>query len=300
MDMHPEIFQIFNELNNEGKLKLRIQGFLKAQNNEYRSFLNTPSKGNRLNIIGLKFYADGALGSRGALLFGEYSDASGNYGLELLSKSELYKKAKIGIENGFAIAVHAIGDKANYNVLQVYQQLHLDGVASKTDILRIEHAQIIRPEDFELFSKYNIFAAVQPVHCLSDAKMARARIGERIQNSYPWSCFIENGIVISGGSDFPIESYDPIVGLNAFIHRIPFNENVAWVPEQLISPAEAIKAYTIGAHKMSGNDNIRGKILTGMDGDLTVLDKNICRCNNEELSSTQVKGVFINSELILK
>ncbi len=300
MDMHPEIFKIFNELNQSGKLKLRIQGFIKAQNDEYSSFFNSPIKHDRLNVVGLKFYADGALGSRGALLFDEYLDAPGAYGLELISKSQLYKKAKTGIENGFAIAVHAIGDKANFNVLEVYKQLHLDKVASYPDILRIEHAQIIRPQDVELFSKFNIFASVQPVHCLSDAKMARARIGDRIKNSYPWHSFLESGIVISGGSDFPIESFDPLIGIKAFINRIPFNENESWVPEQRISPAYAIQAYTLGAHKMSGNVKQRGAIVSGMDGDLTILDNNICQCDNHELLATTVKAVFINSELLFE
>lgn len=298
MDMHPEIFHILNELNQEGKLKLRIQGFLKAQNEEYLSAINSPYMDDKLNIIGLKFYADGALGSRGALLFDEYLDAPGKYGLELLTQSELFKKSKIGIEKGFAIAVHSIGDKANYNVLQVYQKLRNEKVASQNEILRIEHAQIIRPQDFDLFAKNNVFAAVQPVHCLSDAKMARARTGERINNSYPWSSLIDNGVVIGGGSDFPIETYDPLIGINAFIHRIPFNEEETWIPEQRISPEEALNAYTIGAHKLSGNEKLRGTISEGMDGDLTILNRNICQCNNEELLTTQVKGVFINSELI--
>ena len=195
----------------------------------------TTKKLRNFEIKGLKFYADGALGSRGALLIDGYSDDNGNSGISLIQDSDLFRIAEIGTNIGFEIATHAIGDLANRIVLDTYGKLRSQGVNVP---LRIEHSQMVHPNDILKFKEYNVTASIQPIHCISDEKMAESRIGERISYAYPWASLVQNGVNVIGGSDFPIESLDPLLGIQALV-----NPAIDWQESEKVCLDTALTIY---------------------------------------------------------
>lgn len=292
MDVHPSFLPIFREMAENGTLPVRVVSYLSAQNDEWDKENLLPAVGEFLQVAGIKFYADGALGSRGAALLQPYSDQSDTNGLFLIDEESLFSKAKLGIEAGWQIATHAIGDAANRMVLNVYERLRKAGFSSDDNLLRIEHAQIVHPEDLGRFIDNNIYAAVQPIHCSSDARMAEQRLGSRCTYAYPYRSLLKSGAVIGGSSDFPIESGNPLLGIDSFVRRIPFGENNTWYSDETISRVEALQSYTKFAHYLSGNEYRRGEIAYKFDSDFTVLDKNLLECSDNEIPNTQVVATY--------
>jgi len=297
MDVRPGLLPVFNKLDEAEKLGVKIQSYVQGQENEWLGEKVEVSYGKKHNIIGVKFYADGALGSSGAALLEPYSDEPENSGLLLLSEAELIDKAGKAIDAGFDIAVHAIGDAANRLVLNAFKKLKETGRATRDTILRIEHAQMVHPMDVKIFSEQQIFAAIQPIHCLSDAVMARKRTGGRIDYSYPWQTLLSSGAIIAGGSDFPIESHNPLMGIDAFVNRIPFGEKTTWVGSERLNVEDALAAYTINAHQLSGNEQVRGKIEVGREADFTLLDKDITKVDKSEILEARVLATIINGQI---
>ena len=299
LDLHPDNAGVFIELDRENKLPIKIKAYLSAQKDEWKYYDYSPVSFNNFTICGLKFYADGALGSRGAAMFDKYNDAD-TKGLLLIEPDELFQKAKAGLENGFHIAVHAIGDRANSMVLTTFSKLIDDKIADNKSLLRLEHAQTIRTEDLKLLKSKNIITSVQPVHCLSDAPMAEKRLGENCKYAYPWNSVLQNGGRIVAGSDFPIENHNPFIGIDAFIRRVPFDRSENWYPEERISRKEALGAYCITPNKIFDDDFHYSDELIGMTADLTILDKNLLECDEKDIAKTKavatvVNGIIINS-----
>lgn len=291
MDVNPRFLPLYRDMAEAGTLPVRIVSYVSAQNDEWDKENLLPAVGEFLQVAGIKFYADGALGSRGAALLENYSDAQ-TQGLWLLDAETLYQKAKTGLDAGWQIATHAIGDAANRLVLDVYERLRNDGYSKDDNILRIEHAQIVHPSDYTRFSSLGVFAAVQPIHCISDALMAEQRLAERCNYSYPYNSLLQHKTIIGGGSDFPIESGDVLTGLDAFIRRIPFNSSEPWQSHEKITRINALQAYTTHAHVLSGNDYRRGLLETKYDADFTVLDTNILECAEKEITTAQVLATY--------
>ncbi|MDC1067982.1 amidohydrolase [Candidatus Kapabacteria bacterium] len=235
MDVHLEWLDIFIKLATENKLKIQVDQYYRGFDNKWIELGLKPIKINNLSIKGLKFFADGAIGSRGARLIDDYSDDPGNKGLLLISEKELYLKAKQACNVGFEVSTHAIGDAANRMVLDVYEKLRNDGF---NNILRIEHAQIVNPIDLPRFKELNIEAHIQPIHCISDDKMAEKRLGERVNHSYPWKSLIEDGVNVYGGSDYPIESCDPLLGLKSLL-----SPKIKWQEKEIPAIKDAFKIY---------------------------------------------------------
>ncbi len=270
MDVHLNHIQAYKELDNDNLLPIRLVQYIRGFDGEYKDIQPTPYSGNNLQIVGLKFYADGALGSRGALMIDKYNDAE-TYGLELISKEELYERASDGCKKGWDIAVHAIGDKANRNVLDVYERLRNK---SYDNILRVEHSQLVHPDDIERFAKLDVFASVQPIHCTSDKNMAIKRLGEDYKFAYPWKTLLNTGATLIAGSDFPIESHNPFFGIDAFINRIANNEELTWQEEETLTLQESLKSYCYTPHLASGNIN-SGTLETGKRADITIIDNDL-------------------------
>lgn len=236
MDVYLEWLPIFEYLAKESKLTLKIKSYIRAFDGEFLIKVPKPYIINNLSVTGLKFYADGALGSRGAALIEDYEDDKGNKGIFLIEENDFYDLALKGANLGFDIGTHAIGDNANRFTLDVYGKLRQAGVKNK---LRIEHCQMVHPADLIKFKDYKIDAAIQPIHCISDDKMALERIGQRVKYAYPWKSLIDLGIDVSGGSDFPIESLDPLLGIKALVEP-----NINWQENQKINLETAIKIYS--------------------------------------------------------
>jgi predicted amidohydrolase YtcJ len=287
MDVSPVQIPIFKKLDDEGYLPVRVRSYVSAQNNQWLRDNIKPYNGRNFSIEGIKFFADGALGSHGAALLKPYSDKKDSKGLILLQKESFLKNASLGIEAGFQVATHAIGDAAVRFVLDAYEILR----SKYSDaVLRIEHSQMIDPDDLLRFKELNIIAAVQPIHCISDAAtMAEPRLGlERCEYSYRWKSLISNGIMMLGGSDFPIESHNPLTGIDAFIHRKPIGSIDSWMPEEMINIDDALDTYTINNHKLFPEK--RGELLKGFDADFVVLKNNSFEINTNKVLATYVAG----------
>ena len=270
MDVNSQSHRTLIKLDREGKLKQKVYSFLSAQNEEYLDFEERKYKGKNYKVQGVKLYADGALGSRGAALHEKYNDQD-TLGLELMSVEEMYRISKVASEGNYDIAIHAIGDKAVSNVIEVYKRLREDAYKNN---LRIEHSQLVRNKDIDLYKKYDIIASVQPIHCVSDAEMADKRLGvvRAKEIAYPWKKFIDKNIDLIAGSDFPIESENVIVGIKAFVNRIPFKSSIPWNAEEILSIDESLRAYIVSPEEVVGSD--LSKIEIGNYAELLVIKGN--------------------------
>ncbi len=270
MDVEPERIESMMRAAERGALGLRCQVFLSGLEDRWRAFADPATLAPHLHSVGVKYFADGALGSRGALLLQPYSDAPETSGLQLLSADELESLAAPAIERGFAVATHAIGDGANRIVLDAYARLR---ARYPSALLRVEHAQIVHPEDLPRFAAIGAIPTMQSTHCTGDAAMAESRLGaERCAYAYGWRSLREQGVPLLGGSDFPIESADPLAGLRAYHFREPVPGNGAWHGQQAISRQDAVHAYTAWAPLGIPARPCRGRLEAGYDADLVVLD----------------------------
>lgn len=300
MDVAGDLLPIFSQLAERAELPIRVQSYVKAQDNEWMHEGLLPAVGEFFRVCGLKYYADGALGSRGAALLEPYSDAPHTKGIFLINEHDLYRRAKAGIEYQWDISTHAIGDAANRMVLNVYERLRKEGIADADTILRIEHAQIVHPDDVSRFAEWNVTAAVQPIHCISDAAMARERLGGRCEYGYPWRSLRNSGIALAAGSDFPIESADPLLGMDAFVQRIPFGEVRGWFDKECLTRQEALFSYTLWAHEAAGMGYRRGIIQPKFDADIVIHNANIAHCPISEITSTMVVATYTAGALRYK
>ncbi len=270
MNVEPERLEPMAIASERGGLGgLRCNVFLAAQGEEWRSFGPPARLTPDIDVVGVKYFMDGALGSRGAFLLEPYADAPETCGIRLLTSEELHDLALEPMSLGFAVATHAIGDAANRLALDACARLR---PRDREAILRIEHAQIVHPSDRRRFAELGVLPSMQPTHCTSDARMAERRLGaERCGHAYSWRSLRELGLPIPAGSDFPIESPDPLAGLRAFSFREPEPGGPAWYGEERISQQEAIDAYTTWPTLGIPGGPRRGRLEEGYEADLTVL-----------------------------
>lgn len=286
MNVEPERLEAMTRVADGGELLLRCRLFLSGMNDEWRVVPRPSVLAPNLDTVGVKFFADGALGSRGALLLEEYSDAP-TRGLQLIARDDLVERAAPALQAGYGVATHAIGDGANRLVLDAYQQLRS---LYPEGLLRIEHAQIVHLDDLHRFAELNVIPSVQPVHCVSDAAMAVTRLGPaRCRTAYRWRSLLETGVPLIGGSDFPIESPDPRVGIAAFIDRRAVGSTHPWYPDETIDPDSAVRAYTEWAQRGVPGRSPRGRLEPGYDADIVVVDGD--PLDGGEIVATFVGGV---------
>ena len=249
-----------------------------------------------LTIRAVKIYLDGALGSHGAALLKPYSDDSKNCGLILEDLENVKKDIKTFNKLGFQSAIHCIGDKANRLALDLYSQS-----GNKECRNRIEHAQMIHRKDIPRFAELGVLPCMQPIHCTSDMGWLPHRIGKvRLDETYPWNSLIQAGSIISGGSDAPIESPDPLKGIYAAVTRRDEQGNPSggWQGHETVSIENAIKMYTEWAAYASFEENVKGQIKKGFTADFTVLDKDLLKIHPSEILNTKVKMTVVNGEVV--
>ncbi|MCF6241018.1 MAG: amidohydrolase [Bacteroidales bacterium] len=286
---------LIDSLQKSGKLKIRIYAMLNPTKENADYFIAKGIyKTDFLNVRSIKLYADGALGSRGACLLHPYHDDPGNYGFLISGIDFLDSLCHLAYENNYQINTHAIGDSANRVMLNLYGK-YLKGKNDKR--WRIEHAQVIAPEDFKLFNEYSVVPSVQPTHATSDMYWAEARLGsERIKYAYAYKNLLNQNGWIAAGSDFPVEEINPLFGFYAAVVRKDQNnwpEN-GFEPENAISREEALKAMTIWAAKSNFEENEKGSIELGKFADFVVTDKDIMASVPETLYKIKVLNTFIN------
>ncbi|MCE2503019.1 MAG: amidohydrolase [Chlorobi bacterium] len=286
MTVHHHWLEPMTQLAESGGMSIRCNAFLDGENQRWRAVPVPRNLGPNLEIVGVKFFSDGALGSRGAYLLEPYNDAPDTYGIRMMETEEIVVASREPLEAGYGIAIHAIGDGANRLVLDAYEGLR---PVYPDALLRIEHAQIVHPDDVPRFAALNVIPTIQPTHCTSDAKMAEARLGEeRCLYAYGWRSLREHGAPLLGGSDFPIESPDPLLGLRAFVNREALSG--AWYPEQRISRTDALRAYTEWPPLGLPQRPNRGRLEPGCNADLVVLSGDPFEDDDVRVVMTIVRG----------
>ncbi len=274
MGIGPEEDALYRELAAAGELRMRVvayadQGWLSRDLST-----RTPDRiaaDARYVLRGVKLYADGALGSRGAALLADYSDRPGHRGLMQQPPEELTALCRRCVEGNWQIATHAIGDAANRAVLDAYAKV-LAGAPARDRRLRIEHCQIVAPEDIARFAELGVVASMQPTHATSDMPWVPERIGSaRLPGAYAWRRFLDAKVALAFGSDFPVERVEPTLGLFAAITRqdLAGQPVGGWLPEQRLSLAEALQAFTQGAAWACHREGHLGRIAPGYRADLT-------------------------------
>ncbi len=252
-----------------------------------------------LTARSIKLYSDGALGSRGAALLEDYSDAPGNKGLLIESAETLTQYANKAANCGLQVNIHAIGDRGNRVTLDALTQV--DKISSNPGRHRIEHSQVIAEQDFQRFKSLNLIASVQPTHATSDMYWAEDRVGsERIKGAYAWQTFRELGIPLALGSDFPVERPDPLHGFYAAITRQDHEgwPDKGWHPDQSLTRQEALHGFTLGAAFAAFQEQQLGSIEVGKFADFTLLSHDIMKIPAEKILETKVRATYINGKQV--
>ena len=270
---------VLRGLERDGRLPVRVYAILDGGDDELLAaeFGNGPwrSRGGMLAVRAVKLYADGALGSRGAALSAPYSDEPGSRGLDVTTSARLADVIRRAAKAGFQPCVHAIGDAAVTRTLDIYEQVLGAGSTLRP---RIEHAQIVRPEDVPRFAKLGVIAAVQPTHCTSDMPWAPRRLGaERTPWAYRWRSLLAAGARLELGSDVPVESPDPRLGMWAAVTRRP-PEGTAepgWNLPEALTRAEAIAGFTAWPAYAAFEEGWRGAIAPALAADFTIVDRSL-------------------------
>ena len=251
----------------------------------------------KLRLNGVKLYLDGALGSRGAWLKEPYADDPGNTGLPLLSDTQLRNLMSRGALEDYQVAVHAIGDAANAEVLSAIEELSESYHGDRR--WRIEHAQIVSPEDIERFGEYGIIASMQPVHQTSDRTMAEARLGpDRLAGAYAWERLKDAGARLALGSDAPVESANPFVGMAVAMTRVDGDglPPGGWFPQERLSRKDAWRGFTSDAAYAGFAEGRFGQLVKGEKADFVVIDRDIARISPEEIRDTQVLETWVGGK----
>ena len=254
-----------------------------------------------LSARSIKLYSDGALGSRGAALLSDYSDAPGNKGLLIESQETLSEYATKAANCGLQVNIHAIGDRGNKVTLDVLSDVST--VKSNEGRHRIEHSQVVAPADFERFKSLGLIASVQPTHATSDMYWAEERVGaERIKGAYAWRKFINLGIPLALGSDFPVEQPDPLHGFYAAVARQDHKQWPAggWYPQEKLTREEALYGFTLGAAYAAFQEDKIGSIEVGKYADFTLLSKDIMTIPEADILATKIVATYINGEEVYR
>lgn len=255
---------------------------------------------NHLTVRAVKRLADGALGSRGAWLLAPYADAPGSTGLNTYSMKELERTAEIAVANGYQLGVHAIGDRANREVLDVYARV-LARHPKKDLRFRVEHAQHLDPADVPRFATLPVLAMMQGIHCPSDAPFVVARLGEKRarEGAYAWRRVLDAGARIGNGTDAPVEDVDPIASIHASVTRQP-KSGPAFFPEQRMTRMEALRSYTAANAYAAFEEGMKGTLAPGMLADVVVLSKDLSAVPDEEIPSTRVLATILGGKVVFE
>lgn len=289
---------LIDSLQKGNQLKMRIYVMLEVTESKDLNPNIEKIKTERLNFRSLKMYADGALGSRGALLLKPYSDAKSQQGIQVATNEFINEACNFAYANGFQLNAHAIGDSAVRILLNSYGNV----LKEKNDLRwRIEHSQIVDENDFELYGKYSIIPSVQPTHATSDMFWADERLGnERIKNAYAYKKLLEENGWIAGGSDFPIENINPLLGFYAAVFRVDSEgkPDGGFQMENALTREEALKAMTIWAAKVAFEENEKGSLEAGKFADFVVYDKDFMTIPAKEIPELKTLKTFLSGKEI--
>jgi predicted amidohydrolase YtcJ len=250
-------------------------------------------------VRAIKKIMDGALGSRGAWMLQPYTDKPGWTGLNTTSLAEIREAAQLAMANGYQLCVHAIGDRANRETLDIFEHAFATNPSKKDLRWRVEHAQHLSAQDIPRFGKLGVIASMQGIHCTSDAPYVLARLGpERAkEGAYVWQKLMKSGAIVANGTDAPVEDVDPIPNYYASVTRKTKDGSVFY-PDQRMTRMEALKSYTINGAYAAFEERNRGSLKVGKYGDITVLSKDILTVPDEELRSAKVVYTIVGGKVL--
>ena len=254
-----------------------------------------------LTVRAIKKQIDGALGSRGAWLLAPYSDKPESSGLETTKIAEIDETARLAMQNGFQLCVHAIGDRANRETLNIFERAFKANPTKKDLRWRVEHAQHISAQDIPRFGKMGVIASMQGIHCTSDAPYVLERLGEARarEGAYAWQKLMKTGAVIANGTDAPVEDVDPIPSYYASVSR-KLKDGTVFFPDQRMSRMEALKSYTINGAYAAFEENNRGSLKPGKYADITVLSKDILTVPEDEIPTAKVVYTIVGGKVLYR
>jgi predicted amidohydrolase YtcJ len=296
--------ELYREALTRGELKLALYVMLEGTEPELlaRFFSHKPEISPRLTVRAVKLIADGALGSRGAALLEDYSDRPEWRGITILSGEEVYEVAVRALFAGYQLNVHAIGDRANREVLDAFERAFDEHAEVDDPRFRIEHAQILDELDIPRFAQLGVIASMQGVHCTSDMPWVPDRIGEEraAEGAYVWQKLLLSGAKIANGTDAPVESISALEGLYASITRQDKSGKPAegWFPDQRMSREQALRSYTLDAAYAAFEEQDKGSLEPGKLADITVLSKDILTIQPREILDTDVLYTVVGGEVV--
>ncbi|HHJ51215.1 MAG TPA: amidohydrolase [Phaeodactylibacter sp.] len=304
----------YRHLSESGELKIRLYTMLFGTPTEVEEALHLPAaedgqpplpvfpQGDGMfSCRGIKVFFDGALGSHGAWLLEPYADKPGFTGQNTTPPDSLRKFAEIALQNGLQLCVHAIGDRANREVLDLYGQMFAERRKSGSALRwRIEHAQHLSADDIPRFGALGVIPAMQAIHCTSDAPFVVERLGEERARTgaYAWRALLDSGARIANGTDAPVEEVDPIPNFYAAVSRKRADGGEAFFPEQRMSREEALRSYTIDAAYAAFLDAFTGSLSPGKSADIVVLSNNLLNCPEDNILKTEVLKLFVRGEQV--
>jgi predicted amidohydrolase YtcJ len=298
-------FAAFQELLKRDELGLRVLMHIPAKNldDAIGLGLRTGFGGERLRVGGVKMFADGALGSRTAAMLAPYDDEPFDLGIVVTSKEEMRALVRKASRVGLSVAIHAIGDRANRDVLDILEENHQsdEGMGLRH---RIEHVQLLHPADIPRLAQLGVIASMQPIHATSDMEMVNRHWGEkRGQGAYAWRSLLDAGTVLAFGSDCPVEPFDPLAGIHAAVTRRRADGSPGpegWHPGERITVEDAVRAYTLDAAYASGEEWEKGSITPGKLVDLVVLSQDIFAIPPMSILETEVEATILDGQFVYR
>jgi len=306
----PPAFAAYQRLHVRGELGLRVVKYLPADALDcaLEVGLRAGLGDDWLRVGGIKVFADGALGPRTAAMLAPYAGEPGNVGILTTGEDALRELARRAVAGGLPLAVHAIGDRANRMVLDVLQDVgggsrDKPGGREKPGPYRhrIEHVQLLHPDDVGRLAALGVAASMQPIHATQDSEMADRYWGERCAAAYAWRSLLEAGTMLAFGSDCPVEDLNPFLGIHAAVTRRRTDGSPGpegWYSEQRLTVEEAVRAYTLGAAYAAGLEDRLGSLAPGKLADLVVLDRDIFTCDPMAIAETRVVATMIGGQFV--
>jgi predicted amidohydrolase YtcJ len=296
---------LMRELIDAGKIRVRLWVMVREGNAREAPLLakyRTVDYGNaHLTVRAIKRQIDGALGSRGAWLLAPYADKPDSAGFNTTALSDVSESARLALANGYQLCVHAIGDRANRETLDIFEQAFKVNPAKRDLRWRIEHAQHLSAADIPRFGRLGVIASMQGIHCTSDAPYVLERLGPKRaeEGAYVWQKLMKSGAVVSNGTDAPVEDVDPIANYYATVTRKTKGGSVFYA-DQRMSRMEALKSYTLNAAYAAFEDDSRGSLKVGKLADITVLSKDITTIADEDILSSTVTHTIVGGRVLFR
>ncbi len=301
----PDNFREFQKFDREGRLTVRIYESMPVRDYKFLADpgIVAPFGSPKLRLGNLKAFADGALGSATAWMDEPFTNNPGKSGIaspDLLDPERFYSELRAADKAGLQISIHAIGDRANRTILDLYARLEKDnGPADRRP--RIEHAQHLHPADYPRFAKLGVIASMQPYHAIDDGRWAQTILGpERIRSSYAWKSLLDVGATLAFGSDWPVAPLDPVMGIYAAATRqtLDGKNPDGWIPEQKITVAQAVHAYTMGSAFAEHQEKVKGSIEAGKLADLVELSDDIFTIPPQAIRDTRVEMTIFDGKIV--